>query len=72
MAMTSIFILITIVATFAVFGIVLAWGEYQTRHLVSDVKQGREKEGRSSKPETVTRMNVDRAKARVETVTEAA
>jgi lipopolysaccharide export LptBFGC system permease protein LptF len=45
MAMTSILILTTIVAAFVLFGIVLAWGEYQTRHFVYDRKQGRERDG---------------------------
>ena len=34
MPITSILILVGIVAAFAVFGLALAWGEYQTRHLV--------------------------------------
>jgi hypothetical protein len=33
MPMTSILVLAGIVAAFAAFGIVLAWGERQTRHL---------------------------------------
>ena len=34
MPMTSIIILTTIISAFAIFGIVLAWGEHQTRNLV--------------------------------------
>ena len=34
MPFTSILILVGIVAAFAVFGLTLAWGEYQTRHLI--------------------------------------
>ena len=34
MPFTDILILFGIVAAFATFGLVLAWGEYQTRHLV--------------------------------------
>ena len=41
MPLTSILILAGIVAAFMIFGIVLAWGEYQTRHLRSDGKPGR-------------------------------
>ena len=59
MPMTSIFILIAIVAAFAVFGIVLAWGEYQTRHLVRELKQGREKGDPSAAQETVIRVKFD-------------
>jgi len=33
MPMTSILVLAGIVAAFATFGIVLAWGDRQTRHL---------------------------------------
>jgi hypothetical protein len=34
MPFTDILILFGTVAAFATFGLVLAWGEYQTRHLV--------------------------------------
>ncbi len=33
MPITSILILIAIVSAFMLFGVVLAWGEYQTSHL---------------------------------------
>lgn len=33
MPLESVVILVFIVAVFATFGLVLAWGEYQTRHL---------------------------------------
>jgi hypothetical protein len=33
MPLIEILILMGIIAVFATFGIVLAWGEYQTRHL---------------------------------------
>jgi hypothetical protein len=33
MPITSILILVAIVSAFMLFGAVLAWGEYQTRHL---------------------------------------
>src|SRR5262249_60746241 len=67
MAITSILILTTIVAAFVLFGIVLAWGEYQTRHLVRDRKQGREKDGLSNRPKPVFRVKFNQAAKAVET-----
>jgi hypothetical protein len=58
MPMASIFILITIIAAFAAFGIVLAWGEYQTRHLVRELRQRREKDGPRAE-QTVVRVKFD-------------
>lgn len=66
MAMTRILILTTIVAAFVLFGIVLAWVEYQTRHLVRDRKQGREKDGLSNTPEPVFRVKFNQAAKAVE------
>ncbi len=60
------FILTTIVAAFVLFGIVLAWGEYQTRHLVRDRKRGREKDGLSNTPEPVLRVKFNQAAKAVE------
>ena len=68
MAMTRILILTTIVAAFVLFGIVLAWGEYQTRHLVRDRKQGREKDGLSNTPKPVFRVKFNQAAKAVEAI----
>jgi cell division protein FtsL len=57
MATTSIVILIAIVAAFALFGIFLAWGEYQTRHLARELKQRQVNEGTAE--ETVIRVKFD-------------
>jgi len=43
MTVINIFVLVGITATFVVFAVVLAWGEYQTRHLKRDVGQKPEK-----------------------------
>jgi hypothetical protein len=42
-----------------VFGIVLAWGEYQTRHLVRELKQGPEKRDSGAVQQTVVRVKFD-------------
>jgi multisubunit Na+/H+ antiporter MnhC subunit len=39
MPITDAFIIAAIVAAFAIFGAVLAWAEYQTRHLPRPVQQ---------------------------------
>ena len=48
MPFTSILILVGTVAAFTAFGLTLAWGEYQTRHLVrsdeSEVTGARERQ----------------------------
>lgn len=41
MPITTIIILAAIVAVFALFGVVLAWGEMQTRHLGRDQQRAR-------------------------------
>jgi hypothetical protein len=41
MPITTIIILSAIVAVFALFGVVLAWGEMQTRHLGRDQQRAR-------------------------------
>ena len=41
MPITTIIILSAIVAAFALFGVVLAWGEMQTRHLGRDQQRAR-------------------------------
>jgi uncharacterized membrane protein YozB (DUF420 family) len=41
MPITTIIILSAIVAVFALFGVVLAWGETQTRHLGRDQQRVR-------------------------------
>jgi hypothetical protein len=41
MPITTIIVLSAIVAAFALFGIVLAWGEMQTRHLGCDQQRTR-------------------------------
>jgi hypothetical protein len=41
MPITTIIILSAIVAVFAVFGVVLAWGEMQTRHLGRNQQRAR-------------------------------
>lgn len=41
MPITTIIILAAIVAAFALFGVVLAWGEMQTRHLGRDQQRAR-------------------------------
>ena len=56
MAMTGVFILGIIVSAFAIFGVVLAWGEHQTRHLVQGLRQNRQN---MRKPKTVVRMRFD-------------
>jgi hypothetical protein len=42
-----------------VFGIVLAGGEYQTRHLVRELKQGPEKRDSGAVQQTVVRVKFD-------------
>ena len=44
MPITTIIILSAIVAVFAVFGVVLTWGEMQTRHLGRDQQRARKTE----------------------------
>jgi hypothetical protein len=56
MTMTGVFILGIIVSAFAIFGVVLAWGEYQTRHLIQGLRQNPQN---MRKPETVVRMRYD-------------
>ena len=56
MAMTGVFILGIIVSAFAIFGVVLAWGEYQTRHLVQGLRQDRQN---FRKPKTVVLLRFD-------------
>ena len=41
MPITTIIILSAIVAAFVLFGVVLAWGEMQTRHLGRDQQRAR-------------------------------
>jgi uncharacterized membrane protein YozB (DUF420 family) len=41
MPITTVIILSAIVAVFALFGVVLAWGEMQTRHLGRDQQRAR-------------------------------
>ena len=41
MPITTVIILAAIVAVFALFGVVLAWGETQTRHLNRDQQRAR-------------------------------
>jgi hypothetical protein len=56
MPITTIFILSAIVAAFALFGVVLAWGEMQTRHLGRD-QQRASKSARSSNSVRVIQAN---------------
>ena len=42
MPITDIVVLVTIIVAFAVFGLVLAWGDYQTRKPVRHVRPQRD------------------------------
>jgi hypothetical protein len=54
MAITSIVILVAIVSAFMLFGAVLAWGEYQTRHLTRSAPRGSAK----SRASTVAEIQI--------------
>jgi len=56
MTTAGIVILGIIVSAFAIFGVVLAWGEYQTRHLVRGLGPRRQD---MRKPKIVVRMRFD-------------
>jgi hypothetical protein len=56
MPITTIIILSAIVAVFALFGVVLTWGEMQTRHLGRD-QQRASKSARSSNSVRVIQAN---------------
>ena len=57
MPITTIIILSAIVAAFALFGVVLAWGEMQTRHL------GRDQQSARKAAQTANTVRVIQAKA---------
>jgi hypothetical protein len=57
MPITTIIILAAIVAVFALFGVVLAWGEMQTRHL------GREQQRARKNAQAAASVRVIQAKA---------
>jgi uncharacterized membrane protein YozB (DUF420 family) len=57
MPITTVIILAAIVAVFALFGVVLAWGEMQTRHL------GREQQRARKNAQTTDTVRVIQAKA---------
>jgi Flp pilus assembly protein CpaB len=59
MPITTIIILAAIVAAFVLFGVVLAWGEMQTRHLGRDQQRARKSAQASNS------VRVIRAKAQV-------
>ena len=50
MPVTDAVIIVAIVATFVVFGIVLAWAEIQTRHLSTFVRQSSEPPKQKEEP----------------------
>lgn len=58
MPITTIIILAAIVAAFALFGVVLAWGEMQTRHL------GRDQHSARKTAQAANTVRVIQAKAR--------
>ena len=57
MPITTIIILSAIVAAFVLFGVVLAWGDMQTRHL------GREEQRNRKTAQTANTVRVIQAKA---------
>jgi hypothetical protein len=57
MPITTIIVLSAIVAVFVLFGVVLAWGEMQTRHL------GREQKSARASAQTANTVRVIQAKA---------
>jgi hypothetical protein len=57
MPITTIIVLSAIVAIFALFGVVLAWGEMQTRNL------GREQKSARTSAQTASTVRVIQAKA---------
>ena len=57
MPITTVIILSAIVAVFALFGVVLAWGEMQTRNL------GREQKSARTSAQTANTVRVIQAKA---------
>ena len=59
MPITTIIILAAIVAVFALFGVVLAWGEMQTRHL------GRDQQRAGKTAQAPNSVQVIQAKAQV-------
>jgi multisubunit Na+/H+ antiporter MnhC subunit len=61
MPMTDAFILAAIVFVFAVFGIVLAWAEYQTRHVNTRTVQQAKHDVRQNQTTTVVRPATKRA-----------
>jgi hypothetical protein len=57
MPITTIIVLSAIVAVFALFGVILAWGEMQTRHL------GRDQQRARKTAQTIDTVRVIQAKA---------
>lgn len=64
MPITTIFILSAIVAAFVLFGVVLAWGEMQTRHL------GRDQQRAHKSAQASNSVRVIQAKAQVTDATD--
>jgi predicted adenine nucleotide alpha hydrolase (AANH) superfamily ATPase len=62
MSWLEVLTLALIIATFIAFGVILAWGEYQTRNFNRDVKQAQIWPDRSSQPNTVIQLTLDRTR----------
>jgi hypothetical protein len=61
MPATNVLFLTGIIAAFAVFALVLAWGEYQTRHLDCRAQRQKPTPGASRLPDSIVRSLGDQA-----------